>query len=106
MKYQLVAAYGKASAIGYSWQNIDINEIGALPMNQIYQLYVKVYLTLSSPALSENIHIDLDTLKSKYINSQSTLSHVLANQTDKPLTQLAELPNFEKRTVRYEDTFR
>ena len=106
MKYQLVAAYGKASAIGYSWQNIDIDEIGALPMNQIYQLYVKVYLTLSSPALSENIHIDLDTLRSQYINSQYTLEYVLANQGNKPLTHLVELPKFEKKTVRYEDAFR
>ena len=106
MKYELVAAYGKATALGFSWQNIDINELGALPMHQIYRLYQKVYLTLSSPALSENIHIDLDILKTKYINSQELLSDVLANQPNTPLPSLSELPIVERKTVRYEDGFK
>ena len=58
--YTLDFAYGSAATAQAQWSEIDTAVLLQLPVNQIYNLYKKLYLTLSSPTLLEPINIDFD----------------------------------------------
>ena len=56
--YTLVAAYGAPTQVSQPWQQLDVATVKALPMNQLFQLYRKVYFSLDTAFLNDPIHVD------------------------------------------------
>ena len=104
--YTLVSGYGTASALGSGWKEISNAVLNPIAMNQLFNLYRKLYLTISTPALADPIHVDLDIFRVEYINSTQTLSAMLNNLSNNALDTLDEIPQYSSERVQYEDAFR
>lgn len=104
--YTLVAAYGDPASFDKSWTDVDVNQLKELPCNQIYQLYTKLYLTLHSDALTNDIHVDYAALEKQHINNPAKLKDMLANYGSDTLATIPKIQKYKQEHVYYEDLFR
>lgn len=104
MKYTLKSAYGASrSQLGY--KDVDVNTLKALKMNEIFNLYRSLELTLTTPSITGDIYIDFMSLKTQYLNSVETLETVLSNMPNTPLEQIAQITKRKVNQVTYSDAF-
>lgn len=104
--YTLVAAYGAPTQVSQPWQQLDVATVKALPMNQLFQLYRKVYFSLDAAFLNDPIHVDVKIFYAEYLNSTQTVEQMLAQLSNNTLETVASVPVFTRTTTRYEDAFR
>ena len=71
MSYTLVKTVALPRTIGSQWKDIDTVSI---PLKQLYNDYYKLYVELSHVSLTENIYVDLDTLRNQYLQYNGTIS--------------------------------
>lgn len=103
--YTLVSGYGVPLALGHGWKDVAKEDLQDLPLNQIFNLYRKLYLTLTSAVLTSETFVDIDTFKTQHINDTTTLADFLASITD-TIEGIESIPHYENKQIRYEDAFR
>ncbi len=100
MPYQLIGAKVRSKGDDRQWSDADLS---AVPINQIYDLYSKVYLQLSNPALSKPVWLDMDTARP--LIGVSTLPRYLPfwlqAQGNAALPTIAMLPDMTTKIARY-----
>lgn len=101
--YTLINAYGVGKNINARW---GVATVGTLPMNELFGTYRKLYLTLTAPFLVDNIHIDFEYLRSKYLASAETLNDVLLGLGNDTLPTIAEVPQYDTKFMEYNDARR
>lgn len=104
--YTLDFAYGSAATAQAQWSEIDTAVLLQLPVNQIYNLYKKLYLTLSSPTLLEPINIDFDIFRTEHLNDDSTLEDMLTALDNNSLQTIDKIPLRQTVWAQYEDAFK
>jgi hypothetical protein len=98
--YTVVKSYGIAKGANQRWQELNL---GAMPVNEIFQLYRKVYLELTAAFLEENIYVDLEVFRLLYINFEGTLSDLLDENGNETIPTIDEIPNLEVKRAYFAD---
>lgn len=103
MSYNLIKTVVLGRTIGSQWKEIDASTI---PVVVLYTTYYKVYLELSHVSLTENIVIDLDSLKYTYSSYNGFISDMLVLLGDATLENVGSLPNTNIKYAKFSDAFR
>jgi hypothetical protein len=98
--YQLISAVGKALNFDGQYQTIDI---GNIPMQQLYQTYVSVYVTLSNTATTTEYVLDLYRLPTQWKISTITFNAFLIQNENRTLPVETEPLDLTYRLVRFYD---
>lgn len=101
--YSLNNATCLSRSMGSQWKVQDISNI---PVFQLYQNFVKVYMTVHNSVTNTDSYVDLDTLKTLYANYQNTLPILLAELKNQTLTTVASLPTTKVAFAKYSDAIR
>lgn len=104
--YTLVSGYGITYSDRIGWKSVTAAEIKGLPLNVIANLFRKLYLTITAPIFAEPLHIDYDIFRFQNINNAQTLEVFLNELSNDTLLTIDEIPQYETKTIRYEDAFR
>lgn len=103
MSYTLVKTVALPRTIGSQWKDIDTVSI---PLKQLYNDYYKLYVELSHVSLTENIYVDLDTLRNQYLQYTGTISDLLIALGDITYITVEKLPSDTIKYIKYDDAFR
>lgn len=101
--YIIDSAYGTGTTPGSVWQVQDISAITGV---QAFSLFRQLYLTLSTQALAEPIHIDLTALQSVLGTNTDLLSDIFAAWSDVSLVTIASIPQFKAVHAVFSDAYR
>lgn len=101
--YNLISALALRRNIGAQWETVDLSNI---LVYQIFNEFVKVYLTLSTVYATENVFIDLDILREEFSAYDKTLPELLSGLGNKRLPTVTSLPNSRVRYSAFSDAFR
>jgi hypothetical protein len=101
--YSFVKSVCLARSIGSQWTEKNIS--GDV-VYSIFNTYVKVYLVLSHPDLTENVFVDMDSLRLEFSTYTGTLNQLLVTLDNRTLPTVASLPSTQTKYVRYSDAFR
>jgi hypothetical protein len=98
--YVYVKAICLARTAGSQWteQNI-VNHV----VFSIYDTFAKVYIELSHPALTQNIYVDLDSLRFEFSSYSGTLLDLLTLIDNRTLETVPNLPSTGIKYVKYSD---
>jgi len=97
-----VSSVALSKSIGAQWETIDLGDIY---MFSIFSAYRKVYLTLSNPALPNNVYVDIDVFKPEYTSYTGTLNELLVEIGDTALPTVPSLPTTQIKYAKYSDGF-
>lgn len=100
--YTYVSSVALSKSIGAQWETIDLGDIY---MFSIFSAYRKVYLTLSNPALPNNVYVDIDVFKPEYTSYTGTLNELLVEIGDTALPTVPSLPTTQIKYAKYSDGF-
>lgn len=105
MAYQLVAAKARSKGLDATWSNVNIN---SMTIGALFATYANVWLTLSHPALSANVFLELNTMRAQIANEhhRRTVPQWLAAIGNDALPTVPALPELRLRRVRYNDAWR
>jgi hypothetical protein len=101
--YTLVSAYGLSSSPDSNWAPATV---GSMTMAEIYNRFWRLYLTLSTPVLADDIHVDFEIFRSQASSSTDTVDDFLAALSNTALQTVPEVPEFETKKISYSDAFR
>lgn len=101
--YNLVTAIGVKKSAGARWSTVDISNV---PVNQLFGLYRKMFITLSNSFLENNITIDFETLRLEYSSLPSSFSTLLTSLGNTALTTVSIPPVLKPKFAVYRDAFR
>ena len=104
--YTLISGYGIAQADGFGWKDIDATDLQNVPVNQIFNLYRQLYLTLSAPVFVDPIYVNMEIFRTEYLNDTQTLTEMLDALSNDTLDTVDEITRYEVKQARYEDAFR
>lgn len=104
--YTLVSGYGIAASSNHGWIEINKVALDLLPMNQMFNLYRRLYLTIRSPVFVDPLHVDIDIFRTENLNNTQTLSSFLSNLSNNTLETVTEIPKYKTEQIQYEDGFR
>lgn len=100
--YQLISAVAKQLAGAEQWSNIDIT---TTPLNELFNTYSKLIVTLSNPFLPTNVAIDLNSIRSSLAGHTITFPEFLILNGNKTLVALPNIPSLEPKYAKYADAF-
>lgn len=100
--YALISAIAKVIAGDERWVNVAIGE---LPCKTIFRTYSKIYAVLSSPFLTQNVTLDLDTVRAQIGGQGITFNEFLTQNGNTPLVTLDTIPSLSLRYAKYADAF-
>lgn len=89
--------------LGSKWEDVNLSEIKLI---DIFSVYRKIYITLSSVYLENPITVDLDTIRVEYVNSQMTINEFLIHIGNRTLIATSVVPNLETNYAIFSDAFR
>ena len=89
--------------LGSRWEDIDISNIKLI---DIFLLYRKVYIKLSSVYLELPITVDLDTIRNEYSNSNFTINEFLLHIGNRTLISTSNTPDIQTKYAVFSDAFR
>lgn len=101
--YSLNTATCLSRSIGSQWKEQNIS---AIPVYQLYQNFIKVYMTVHNSITNVDVFVDLDTLKTVYGNYQNTLPQLLAELGNQTLVTVPALPTTQVSFAKYSDAVR
>lgn len=84
------------------WKKLNLAD---LPLNILYQTYLKVYVELTHPSIQTTVWIDMDEYAAECTALTKTLREWLTDIGDRSLNHVQE-PKTEPRFVRYADAMR
>lgn len=101
--YSLVSAYGLSSSPDSNWAPATV---GSMTMAELFNRFWRLYLTLSSPFLAEDIYVDFEIFRSEAGASTETLTDFLTGLSNAALQTVPSVPEFETKKAHYFDAFR
>lgn len=101
--YTYVRALALSRSIGSQWTEMPLADILVF---DIFQNYTKVYLVLSNPLLTEDVFVDMDTLRASYSSYNDTLNALLVLLNDTALPTVSTLPDTTVKFAKYSDAVR
>ena len=101
--YSLVTAYGLAISKNSQWGTANLS---ALTMQEIFNLYRKLFLQLSNTMLTEDVVVDFEIFRSEHSASTETLDEMLQNLSNTALQTIPALPNYVAKRATFNDIFR
>lgn len=102
-QYRITDCYGADHTLGY--KSIDPSVVKPLKMNEVYSLYRKLYLTLEADVLVGKAYVDLDSIRTEYLNSQETVEDVFKNWGTASLPTIDKIRRRKVAKVNYQDAF-
>ena len=103
LSYTLVRTVALPRTVGSQWIVVDTTN---KPLKQLYNDYYKLYVELSHLSLTENIYVDLDTIRHTYVQYPGTIADLLVALGDITFTTVEKLPSDTIKYVKYSDAFR
>lgn len=105
MAYQLVAAKARSKGLDAIWSDVNIS---AVTIGELFSIYSSVWLTLSHPALTANVYLELNTIREQITSEyhRQTIPEYLIAIGDDSLPTVPSLPELRLRRVRYNDAWR
>jgi hypothetical protein len=100
--YSLVSAYGVGYSQDSKWGSVDLT---GLTVNEIFNNYRELFLTLSNPYLSEEVVVNFDIFRLEYFNYTDSLDNLFVELGDTALPTVDNPPVFETRWAIYGDAF-
>jgi len=102
MAYQYKAALARARAQDARWES---HNFANTPLQDLYRNYRKVFLTLTHPAASKDLFLDLDAVRTTLPSSalSKTVSQWLAGLGNAALPTTNALPNVQERSAKFAD---
>lgn len=101
--YTYVRALALSRSIGSQWREVLLADILVF---DIFQTYTKVYLVLANSVLTEDVYVDMDTLRTQYSSYNGTLEDLLILNGNNTLDTVAALPDTTVKFARYSDAIR
>ena len=101
--YTLVTAYGLMVSKDSQWGTADLS---ALKMQEIFNLYRKLFLQLSSNLLAQDIVVDFEIFRTEYSASDLTLTDMLQGLSNAALQTVPALPSYTAKRATFNDIFR
>lgn len=101
--YTLESAIGVLPLTGSQWKPIDIS---TTPINVLFKTYRGIYITLSNPFISGNVHFDLFKWEELHLASIKTIPQLLIENANNTLETVETLPTFNTKYMRHSDAFR
>lgn len=101
--YKYVEALTLERSANAQWKIVDLE---STPVKQIFSVYVKVYLTLTTIYLDEPVFVDMDTLRGEFSNFSGTLEDLFTVLGTRALLTVPALPNTDIKYVKYCDAIR
>lgn len=98
--YTVVKSYGIAKEQNARWQELNL---GSMPVYEIFQLYRSVYLELTAAFLAENIYVDIESFRVKYLNFQGTLTDLFVDNGNETLQTIDEIPVLDTKRAYFAD---
>lgn len=102
--YTIVSAYGIGTQPNSKWT--AVLNVANTPMNQLFGLYRKLFLTVTTQFLADPLHVSIDDLRTMYQNDPRTLQVILDSFGGSSLPTVASVPQYTSKVVRYSDGFR
>lgn len=96
--YSLVNATTLAKGIEAQWKETDLS---ALLVKDVFNLFSKVYLTLSHPQAEGPVYVDMDIFRATYSGYEGTITALLTAWGDAALTSVSVLPSTTVKYVKY-----
>lgn len=101
--YTLTSAFGISRVAESRWQVLNLANT---PVNEIFQLYRKVYLTLGTPVTNDPVYVDMETFLVEFSNFTGTLTDLLIVNGNSTITTIPEIPAINTRYAYYSDAVR
>lgn len=101
--YVLVNAIGVEKIQGAHYAPVDLSSI---PVYQLFITYRKLYFTLSNVFLTDNVDIELSSLREKYSIFEGTFNDLLNVIGNNTLTETTITPVLNPKFAKYSDAFR
>ena len=101
--YTLVTAYGLTVSKDSQWGTADLS---TLKMQEIFNLYRKLFLQLSSNLLAQDIVVDFEIFRTEYSASDLTLANMLQGLSNTALQTVPALPSYTAKRATFNDIFR
>lgn len=105
MAYQYKAAKARSKGLDATWSDVDLANTD---VHQLYQLYGKVYLTLTNPSLPADVYLDMDTARPLLATDlrPRTVTQWLAANGNTTLPTIAAIPPLNERHMQCADAWR
>ena len=101
--YTYLSSIALPNSQGAQWISVNLTDV---TLYDIYRLYNRVYLTLSHPASTNPLYVDMEPLRRDYGFYQGSLSNWFIEIADMTLPFVAEIPTTFVKYVRYSDAIR
>lgn len=101
--YTFVNAVVLGRSAGAQWADADLSDI---IVYDIFNSYVKVYLVLDDPNLTEDVFVDFSVLKTEFSSYTGTLDELLTYLDLRVLPTVLEIPSTNVKRVKYSDAIR
>ena len=101
--YTLVTAYGLAVSKDSQWGTADLS---TLTMQQIFNLYRKLFLQLNSNLLAQDIVVDFEIFRTEHSASTELLADMLQGLSNSALQTVPALPSYTAKRATFNDMFR
>lgn len=101
--YSIVRAYGVGTTPGATWSDQVLTNVTGI---EVFNLFRKLYVTLSSPMLAQPIHIDLLELQPDLGTRPELLSVLFASWGETAFNTLPSIPLFTSTRAVFSDAFR
>jgi hypothetical protein len=101
--YTVIASIGVSKEPYSRWQALNLS---SFTVEQIFNAYRKVYLTLTAGFLTEPVFVDMDVFRLKYLNFQGTLADMFLDNNTDTFETIEEIPVLETKRAYYSDAVR
>ena len=101
--YHLESAYGIARAQGAVWQEHDV---GALTGVQLFSLFRRLYLTVSSALLAAPVSIDIAAYQAVLAYDERPVDQIFSEWTDDTPLEFATVPSYTTKRAVFTDVMR
>ena len=100
--YTVLNSYGISKESNSRWQELNLS---ALPVNEIFNLYRKVYLKLTAGFLPQPIFVDMDVFRIVYLNFEGTLTDLFTANGNETIQTIDNIPNLDVKRAFFADAF-
>lgn len=101
--YSYLNAVCLSRSIGSQWKDVDLSQI---LMFDIYSNYTKVFLVLYNEVISQDVYVDMDSLRNEFSSYNGTLTEWLTFIGNRTLDTVTGLPSTRVKFAKYSDAFR
>jgi len=101
--YSLISAMAKPLNTNGRWINLDI---GNIHIEDLFSTYSEIIAVLSNPFLTENIAVNLNTIREEFGGLSISFNDFLIQNGNNTLVPLDKIPTIKQTFVKYSDAFK